>query len=558
MMKEFVLKERGGAKVYRAAIYLRLSREDGDKYESDSIANQRKLLLDYVNDRCEFCLVREYVDDGCSGSNFDRPGWKKLMKALESGEADCIIVKDLSRLGRNYIEVGRYLRSIFPVMNVRLVAVNDNFDTLNEWQNGDALTVPMKNLINDVYCRDISEKVSSQLKVMRKHGECVAAFVPYGYKKDPQNRSRLIIDEEAAPTVKQIFIWKLEGYGNQAIAQKLNEQRALSPYEYRVENGGTTVCCFKKKPKAQWASGSVYNILHNECYMGTLVQGKWKKLSFRSKDKVLLPKNEWIKVDGTHEAIVDPKLFGMVQEVMNKEIRTYGGKRAKLLSGFLFCGECGRQMTLQSSYYKGKKYNYYTCKDCRDSGKKPKRISEAKACRAVLNAVAKTAEAALYMEKIINKAEFKLDNITEIKRLEKQAVELKEEKDRCQRLKNGLFRDFSSGLLTREEYSDYSEIYKTKIENAEAALIKTEELRQKTASCGKDPKWIKVFKKYVGLTSLSRPVLAELIEKIYVFEGGKTEIVFKEKIAIEATVEAYGCEYLKEGDEIETAVGKAI
>ncbi|MCD7854905.1 MAG: recombinase family protein [Clostridiales bacterium] len=557
-MTKIELREKVSAKVYRTALYLRLSREDGDKYESDSIANQRKLLRDYINDRGEFCLVREYIDDGYSGSNFERPGWKKLMKALESGEVNCIIVKDLSRFGRNYIEVGRYLRSIFPVMNVRLVAVNDNFDTLNEWQNGDALTIPMKNLINDVYCRDISEKVSSQLRVMRKHGECVAAFVPYGYKKDPENRSKLIIDEEAAATVKQIFIWKLEGYGNQAIAQKLNDRRALSPYEYRVEKGGTTVCCFKRHPKALWASGSVYNILHNECYMGTLVQGKWKKLSFRSKDKVLLPKNEWIKVGGTHEAIIDPKLFSMVQEVMNKEIRACGGKRARVLSGFLFCGECGRQMILQSSYYKGKKYNYYTCKDCRDSGKKTKRISEAKACDAVLKAVVKTAEIALHMEKIVKKTEFKPENITELRRLEKQETDLKEEKERCQRLKNGLFRDFSSGLLTREEYSDYSEIYKTKIENAEAALIKIKEQHQKITSCGKDPKWIKVFKKYVNLTGLSRPVLAELVDKVYVYEGGKTEIVFKEKIAIEAAVEAYGCEYMKEGDDNETAVGKAV
>ncbi len=322
------------AAVYRTAIYLRLSQEDGDKFESDSISNQRKLALDYIRNKSEFRLVGEYVDDGYSGSNFERPAWKRLYADLEKGLVNCIIVKDLSRFGRNYIEVGRYLEMTFPVLGVRLIAPGDSFDTAEDRRSADFLTVPMKNLINDYYCREISRKVSTQLAAMRKRGECVTSFAPYGYKKNPLDHSRLIVDESAAPTVRQIFDWKLEGYGNRTIADRLNENGVLSPYEYRISNGERIGSNFKKYDKARWAAGSIYSILHNECYTGTMVQGKMKKLNFRSDEMVLLPKDEWTRVEGTHEAIVERNLFQQVQEVMKREIKTTGGECAPTLSGF--------------------------------------------------------------------------------------------------------------------------------------------------------------------------------------------------------------------------------
>ena len=196
---------------YRTALYLRLSREDGDKTESDSIANQRTLLEAYAADHPELCIVDEFVDDGYSGSNFERPAFQNLFRELEQGTINCILVKDLSRFGRNYIEVGRYLERIFPVMRVRLIAVTDNYDSQSAWKTSDSIMVPMRNLLNDAYCRDISVKIKSQLAVKRKRGDFVGSFATYGYQKDPDNHTKLIVDELAAETVQNIFRWKING-----------------------------------------------------------------------------------------------------------------------------------------------------------------------------------------------------------------------------------------------------------------------------------------------------------------------------------------------------------
>lgn len=214
---------------YRTALYLRLSREDGDKTESDSIANQRTLLEAYAADHPELCIVDEFVDDGYSGSNFERPAFQRLFRELEQGTINCVLVKDLSRFGRNYIEVGRYLERIFPVMRVRLIAVTDNYDSQSAWKTSDSIMVPMRNLLNDAYCRDISVKIKSQLAVKRKRGDFVGSFATYGYQKDPSNHSKLIVDELAAENVQSIFRWKISGMSNQGIADRLNAGKVPSP-----------------------------------------------------------------------------------------------------------------------------------------------------------------------------------------------------------------------------------------------------------------------------------------------------------------------------------------
>ncbi len=550
-MKTNFNSERSGQRVWRTALYLRLSREDGDRRESDSISNQRKLIQDYVEDRSEFCITDEYIDDGWSGSNFDRPGWKGLYEDLESGAVNCIIVKDLSRFGRNYIEVGRYLQMIFPVLGVRLVAINDNYDTLKEQESGDALMIPVKNLINDIYCRDISKKVTTQLKAMRKRGECVASFLPYGYVRNPKDHSKLIVDKAVAENIKHIFVWKLEGYSNKAIAQRLNEEGVLSPYEYRVYNGENRVCGFKRKEKAVWSGGSVYRVLRNEYYKGTMVQGKCRKLDYRSKVQVRLPKEEWTRVEGTHEAIVEPELFNLVQEMMEKETRTVGnGGRVELLSGFLYCGECGRQLTLKPSYYKGKKYRYYNCRDCADEGRKSKRVRDVKAYNKILEAILKTAEMAAYAEAARAEGGVLPKKSRESLRLEGQTAGLQAETERYEELKRGLYADYIEGILSREEYIDFSQIYSAKIDKAKEALRKTEEKRRKAEADCKEARWIKKFKKYENLESLNRPVLAELVEKVFVYEGGRIEVVFKDKASIEAAAETFG--FKNRGKEGET------
>ena len=228
---DFVIHQQGKI---RAAAYLRLSIEDGDKAESNSIGNQRELIRDFAAERPGLHLVEEYADDGYTGTNFERPGFKRMMEDIKSGKINCIIVKDLSRLGRNYIEMGKYLEQIFPMMGIRFIAINDNYDNANtESSDSDSIVVPFKNLLNDSYCRDISIKVRSQLDMKRRKGEFIGGYAIYGYCKDERNKNRLVVDEYAADIVRSIYRRKLEGMSAQAIAEQLNSENVLAPSEYK-------------------------------------------------------------------------------------------------------------------------------------------------------------------------------------------------------------------------------------------------------------------------------------------------------------------------------------
>ena len=265
-------------KVYHASIYLRLSKEDGDvtsgsKNESNSISNQKSLVMDYLKDKHDIQVVSIREDDGYSGVDFNRPGFQLMLEDIKKGIIDCIIVKDLSRFGRNYIEVGRYLEKLFPMLGVRFIAVNDNYDSL-EVDTAHDIVMPFKNLINDSYCRDLSVKIRSHLAVKRKNGEFIGAFACYGYLKDPENKNHLVIDTYAGPVVQDIFRMKINGYSQYKIADTLNEQGILSPMEYKRSIGVHFETSFKVNTKALWSAKAVSRILTNEVYTGVLVQGK--------------------------------------------------------------------------------------------------------------------------------------------------------------------------------------------------------------------------------------------------------------------------------------------
>ncbi len=241
-------------KIWNATLYLRLSRDDGDKEESNSITGQRELLRDFIRTRPE---LREYavrIDDGFTGSNFERPSFKKMLEDVKAGRTNCIIVKDLSRFGRNYLDAGEYIEKIFPFLGVRFIAVNDNYDSLGGKNASDELIIPFKNLINEAYCRDISVKVRTQLEVKRKSGQYIGAFAVYGYLKDETDKNRLVADEYAADVVRDIFKWKMEGMSPQDIAARLNHSGVLSPMEYKKSLGMRFATSFKANPQAAWSA----------------------------------------------------------------------------------------------------------------------------------------------------------------------------------------------------------------------------------------------------------------------------------------------------------------
>lgn len=273
---------------YRCAVYLRLSRSDGDQQESNSIKNQRALLNDYLGKHPELHKVDEYVDDGYSGTNFERPDFKRMIQDIENRKINCIIVKDLSRFGRNYIETGRYLERIFPFMGVRFIAINDHYDSAEENDDKGRILIPFNNLINDTYCRDISMRVRSHLDVKRKEGQFIGSFAGYGYQKDPKDKNHLIIDEYAAGIVQEIFKQKLNGMSSQRIASHLNELGVLPPNEYKRANGFNYTCGFQAGLNQKWTVVSVNRILKNESYTGTLIQGKRRKINYKVKRAMML------------------------------------------------------------------------------------------------------------------------------------------------------------------------------------------------------------------------------------------------------------------------------
>ena len=286
-----------GNEKYNCATYLRLSRSDGDQQESNSIKNQRALLNDYMGKHPELHKFDEYVDDGYSGTNFERPDFKRMMQDIEKRNVNCIIVKDLSRFGRNYIETGRYLERIFPFMGVRFIAINDHYDSAEENDDKGRILIPFNNLINDTYCRDISLRVRSHLDVKRKEGQFIGSFAGYGYRKDPKDKNHLIIDEYAAGIVQEIFKSKLNGMSSQRIASHLNELGVLPPNEYKRANGFNYTCGFQAGLNQKWTVVSVNRILKNESYTGTLIQGKRRKINYKVKKSHDVGSENWIRVE---------------------------------------------------------------------------------------------------------------------------------------------------------------------------------------------------------------------------------------------------------------------
>lgn len=360
-------------KIYHAAIYVRLSKEDGavashEKTESNSIANQKSLIRDFLENKNDIEVVQEYVDDGFSGSNFERPAFQMMLEDIKKGKIDCVVTKDLSRFGREYIDSGMYIERLFPAMGVRFIAINDGIDSGEAKSQSDEIIIPFKNLINDAYCRDISIKIRSHLEIKRKQGDVITAFVPYGYKKNDKDKHKLEIDVYAANVVKDIFRMKLHGKSQDAIACELNSSGILPPAEYKASTGSNYQTCFKTKEKSEWTSVMVRRILTNEVYIGNLVQGKQTTPNHKVKKTIIKEKCEWIRIEKNHEPVITDRDFEVVQRLLAMDTRTSPDREEVYpLSGVVTCGGCGIPMVRKTSKVGGKTYAYYLCATHKDS-----------------------------------------------------------------------------------------------------------------------------------------------------------------------------------------------
>ncbi len=510
--------------------YVRLSREDGDKLESDSISNQKELISQFIKSQPDLKFADEYVDDGYSGTNFDRPGFKRLLEDAEQGKINCVIVKDLSRFGRNYIETGRYLEKIFPSMGIRFISVNDHYDSFDQNDDADSIIIPFKNLINDAYCRDISVKIRSQLDVKRKDGKFVGSFACYGYKKDPDDKNHLIVDPYAANNIKKIFRWRLDGMSSLTIAEHLNATGVLPPLEYKRSLGLNYNSGFRSGMDPKWNAVSVNRILTNEMYTGVMVQGKRKKLNYKLRQCQDVDKDSWIKVSGTQDAIISTQIFNDTQTLLKKDTRTAPEQETiYLFSGFLKCGSCGQNMVRRCVTRAGKKYYYYHCSTYKNGeGCTSHNISEKKLEKAVLDGirtqVGLLAEAS-ELEGIIQKSS---DLNFALKDLDRQIMKLTEEADHYQDLKNGLYEDLCDDIISLEEYQDLKKEFSRKIGDADKKRKRLEKKRIEVSS--RDPQefsWLSGLLEYKDIDSLNRRVLTALVEEIIVYDRERIEIHFR-------------------------------
>lgn len=513
------------SKRWKIAIYLRLSKEDGDKDESDSILSQRVLISKYISNHIQDGeLISEFVDDGYTGTNFKRPQFQKMMELVDNGEVNCIIVKDLSRFGRDYIGVGEYLEKVFPLKDIRFIAINDGYDTMSANSNDDFI-MPIKNIFNAQYSKDISKKVKSSFRTLQSEGKFVGAFASYGYMKDPKDRHKLIIDEVAAAVVRRIFELYNSGVGKIAIAKQLNEDNIPCPSEYKRMNGLNYTNGQRMELTKYWTYSTIHRILSNEIYIGNMVQNKTIRKTVRGKAK----KNEeenWIIAKETHDAIISKEMWNITQSLLTKNTRQLSfNQNVGLFAGYIFCGNCGRAMTKITNKYKNKISTSYICGSYKRYGG---------------NTCKRNAINVDVLEKLVlDKINEQIKNIDELNASSerdsgKNELDLKKYEialEKNSRLRKSLYADYKEGLLTKEEFlqykSDYlkeEELLKGQIEFAKKA--KDEENAEKN-------EWIHRLMKHRNLKHLDRETVGEMLNKIIVTNSNgelDIEIIFKIKL----------------------------
>lgn len=509
--------------------YLRLSHEDGDKEESNSITGQKNLIWEYFCEHPEIIVCGMKIDDGFSGSSFDRPAFQEMMADIKTGKINCIVVKDLSRFGRNYLEAGEYIEQIFPFLGVRFIAINDNYDSLNRRTASDELIIPFKNLMNEAYCRDISIKIRSQLEIKRRRGDFTGSFAVYGYRKDPENKNHLLIDEFAATVVRDIFCWKIKGVSASDIADRLNQNGILAPLDYKKSQGLHFATPFNTNICSKWNAATILRILKNPIYTGVLEQGKITTPSFKVKRRILKPRAQWNIVRGVHEAIIDQHDFELVQKVLAMDTRTSPNNFAvELFSGVVYCGECGAAMVRKSVPSGKKNYIYYVCaahkkeKTCHSHS-----LRDCILEKIILESVQRQVQSVLDIETILELTQTIFLQQTDIKKYQERLEKKNQEIGRYEKLLCSLYENLTDGLIDQEEYQRLKKTYTVLLLEAQkqAEAIRTEIGQLKNSSIEKK-EWTDQLKKYQNLTALDRAAVVCFIEKILVYKDKKVKIIY--------------------------------
>lgn len=532
---------------WKAGLYLRLSKEDGDKddenkLESDSIYSQRLIMEDYLVENPDIQLISEYADDGYTGTNFDRPEFLRMIEDIRLGRINCVIVKDLSRFGRNYLEAGQYLDVFFPVMDIRFIAVVDNIDSFLYPSSMNNISVSFKNVMNEEYCRDISNKIRSTFVAKRENGEYICGFALYGYVRDQVNRGQLLIDPEAADVVRQVFQWFLEGMSYRKITFKLNEMGIPNPAIYKSQK-------YPNYHQANnncglWNIQTVRNILRNRMYTGDLVQGKYEKVNHKVDKVKKLSEDRWIIVENHHEPIVDKEIFFSIQDLINRDIRiSQTTKELALFAGFIRCADCGKQMVKKNASRETARalYHYYTCKTYDNMTKAActrHTVRSDVLIKTVLSVIATYVNVAVEIEELIDKINRSPQKTTEISKISALLTAKEKERTKIERLLLDLYPDLKNELISKSQYLKLKEKYESELNAINTAIANLKILyeQEKNGVDGSN-EFIKNFKKYRNIDSLTRDVLIALVDVIYINKDKSIEIKFKFQDAFERAMD---------------------
>lgn len=506
--------------VFSTAIYIRLSKEDGDKVESDSIVNQRKLITEYLTAKENFSVYDIYIDDGYTGTNFNRPAFKRMLTDIETGLVNCVIVKDLSRFGRDYIDSGKYLERYFVQNNIRFISITDDIDS---FQRAYDIMLPMKNIFNEQYARDISKKVHASMTTKQKAGDFIGAFPSYGYHKSPANKNKLIVDECAASVVRRIFSLYINGYGKVKIARILNDENVPCPSEYKRLHGDNYRNCNRLDKTSYWTYSTINLILKNEMYCGNMVQAK----SYRQMHRVLKSRSsdEWIIVENTHEAIIDKDTWQKAQFLLTHRTRNLDlNSNTSIFAGFLKCGDCGRAL---SKTKRGNDF-CYRCGTYARVGANyctSHTISHHVLEQIVLNDLHSIIASIDNLSEIVeHQAELllapKQQSTTEKQRIEAELFKVRN-------YKKTIYQDYKDELISKEEYLSYRQDYQTK---EDLLVSHLEVLQSKPDYSTLDHiyqiPWVKKLMSLRDITELDRSIVLDMIYEINVYENHHIVITY--------------------------------
>ena len=505
-----------------------------EKQESNSVTSQKTLLNEFINENDDLIVYDTYIDDGFTGTDFNRPSFQRLLEDIQKKNINCVIVKDLSRLGRNYIEVGNYIEQIFPLFNIRFIAINDNVDSFKNPTSTNTILVPFKNLINDEYARDTSIKIRSSLNGKKKKGEFIGAFPSYGYIKDPENNHKLIVDKESAEIVKKIFEWKVyEGMGNLTICHRLNDMGILNPTGYKKKKLNQNYNNFKVKQDYSWCPSTVRNILKNDIYIGNVTQGKRRVKSYKIHKVEQVPEDEWITVKNMHEPIIEKELFEKAQKLRKIDTRVQKNGNLSIWAGILKCADCKRAMHKKySKNNNGTIYEYYICSTYKNKSNKlctkhTLKIEDLE--KSVLEVIKLHIKLLVNIDELLqndifNNKKILNDNIKNIEKSKEMEI------NKINNLKRFLYEDWKNEYITKEEYLDYKQKYEKDIERLYEIMENLEKQKKIEQDCRNNKsKWIENFRENKNITSLDKDIINELIDYIEVHENKKITIHFKFK-----------------------------